>query len=234
MKESRLKQAMHYKLSEFGWSSLYVYGIAIVAIVVIGRLVTINIDDSSFSAGLGGVGFIHFLIIGISGIRQDLKFFIQHGVSRRTTFFSNFYGSLICSTALGLFCVLFDIVVYHVTGFNYNSAAFTVQSFFTGWVTHTVAFFAAWQVGAFVSLIYYRLGKMQRIVFTVGIIAVVVFGFTSGVRLLSDAFDDLGDIISSLVENGLGFITLGIWAGLVFGLLASIGNYLLVRRVQIT
>jgi len=235
MKESRLKQALHYQLNYFGWSSLYVYGIAIVVIGTIGFFVTTAVNDGYVVniTGIGGVGFVHLLIMGIAGIRSDLRFFIQHGISRRTTYFSHLYGSLICGAALGLFCELFNLISYHWLGFTFYGSAFTIQSFLANWMMYMFTFFFAWQAGALISLIYYRLGKMQQIVFTVTVIALVIFGGSAGIRYFVGFAEGFDNIINRIVESAIGLTSMGIWIGLLFGILAAAGNYLLLRRVQI-
>jgi len=241
MNNSRLTQTLKYQLSYFGWSSLWVYGIAIGVISIIGLLITTAVYDGSVThiSGIGGVGFIHLLIVGICGIRSDLRFFIQHGIGRRTTFFSNFYGSIICSVVLGLFCEVFNLISYYWLGFTIYGSAFTVQGFLTNWMMYSFAFIFAWQVGALISLIYYRLNKMQQIIFTVIAIATVVFGFTYGIRFLVRADEALLNTfdyaIETIVGNLFGFTfgSLATWAALLVGMLAALGNYLLIRRVQI-
>jgi len=232
MYTSRLKQAIRYQLSYFGWSFLYVYGIAAAAIIAIGSMITINASDGISITGIGGVGFVHFLIMGIAGIRCDLRFFIQHGIGRRTTFFSNLYGSLICSAALGLFCEVFNFISHNLLGLTFYGSAFTFQGFFTSWLAYTFTFFTAWQVGALISLIYYRLSKMQQIVFCVTTIAIFMLAVSGGIRRLVGLGDDLG-LVQTIVENIVLLTGLTAWVGLLVGILAAAGNYLLLRRVQI-
>jgi len=234
MNASRLKQAMHYQLSYFSWSFLYVYGIAVAIVIAIGFMVTVNVNDVNISiTGIGGVGFVHFLVMGIAGIRSDLKFYIQHGISRRTTFLSHLYASLICAIALGLFCEVFNLITYHLLGFVFHGSAFTIQGFMTNWMMYAFAFFAAWQVGALLSLIYYRLSKMQQIVFSVAAIAIIVLAFAGGMRHLAGLGDDLGDLIRNIIENTIRLTEMAAWIGLLIGLLAAAGNYLLLQRVEV-
>jgi len=241
MMNSRVKQALSYQLSYFGWSSLYVYGIAIAAFVALSIFITTSADATNMQIGIGGVGFFHLLIIGISGIREDLRFFLQHGLTRRTTFFSHLYASVICSIALGLFCEIVNMGARHLFGVN-DRSAFIAHNMLPGWgpdafaylfIWHAVAFFFAWQLGAFISLIYYRLRKMQQIVFSVTAIAIIVFAFSTGIRSLVGIADELGDTIQDILDNLFGFTSLAIWPVLAAGALAAVGNYLLLRRAQV-
>jgi len=234
MKGSRLKQTLQYQFDYFAWSSLYVYGIAIAVIAVI-TILTVTAADGNIvniNVGIGGVGFVHLLVAGIAGIRSDLRFFIQHGISRRTTFFSNLYGSLICSVVLGLFCEFVYLVTGHLLRNINGVSAFATQNFFSGWMTHAAFFFFACQIGALISLIYYRLNKMQQIIFSVTAIAALVFGFSYIIRLVV-GIAVLDSLIQGFVESAVGFTGITIWVMLLLGALAAAGNYLLMRRVQI-
>ena len=235
MKNAKLKQALSYQLSDFAYNSLYVYGIALLVIAGLAIFATTSEGNIITNVGIGGVGFIHLLVLGIAGIRSDLRFFIQHGIGRRTTFFSNLYGSIICSIALGLFCEIVNVSVSLLPGFVVETE-WLVQSFLISWLSHAVMFFFAWQIGALISLVYYRLSKTQQIVFTVLAIAALVLG----VRVLG--------VLGVMIEHLTGAIQLDatvfvipVYAPtltmpvivLIIAILAAVGNYLLIRRVQI-
>jgi len=235
MKNSRLKQTLHYQLNYFGWSSLYVYGISVLIMIAIGLGVThsLDIENSNIVGGLGGVGFVHLLILGIGGIRGDLKFFLQHGISRRTTFFSHLYGSLICAVILGLFCEVFNIVSNRWLNFSESIYVFSTPGFFTGWFTYIITFFFAWQIGALISLIYYRLSKMQQIVFSVIAIALIVLTFSSGIRYIVGFPDDFGNLIQRIVENPIRGLSPWLLGTLLLSIIAALGNFLLLRRAPV-
>ena len=233
MTSSRLNQALFYQLRSFGWSSLYVYGISLCVIVAVRLLFAFSGNGGNFTAAIGGVGFFHFLIIGIAGIRADLRFFIQHGMSRRTTFLSNLYGSLICGIALGLFCMLFNLIAGHWLRLIHTDSAFTIPGFFTDWAGYTFSFFFAWQIGALISLIYYRLGKTQQIVFTAAVFAFTMLGGLGAILRFIGLAGGFENMIHWIVENPESLTTMGIWFCLPIGILAAAGNSLLLRRVQI-
>ena len=233
MNDSRLKKAMRYQLYNFVWSCLYVYGIAIAVIVAIGILVTAFGNTGFVSISISGVGFFHLLIVGITWIREDFKFFIQHGISRRTTFFSHLYVSLIGSALVGVLCEFVSLITNLLLNSAITIPALARYSFFSGWLTHTIFFFFAWQIGALLSLIYYRLNKIQQVVFSVTVVATIVFGGSYGVYLLTRIADDLDGLFLNFLDNTLGLTSMAVLLGLVFGILAVIGNYLLLRRVQI-
>lgn len=230
MKNSRLKQAIKYQLSYFGWSSLCVYSIAIAVLVVISLLVTFSFQDGNTFVGIGGTGFIHLLILGL-GIRSDLKFFLQHGISRRTVYFSNLSGSLICSVLLGLFCVIFELIAIQWLSLFGNTIG---GGFFENWLMYSIIFFFAWQIGVLISLIYYRLGKIQQVVFSVLAIGAFVLLFSGSVAFIGNFTYDFGGLIERLTSDSLGILrspVVGLMA--ILGVIAPICNYFLLRRASI-
>ena len=233
MNSLRLKQTLKYQLSYFGWSSLWVYGISVTVMAVVIALVAFSVTDSNISAGLGGVGFLHLFILGI-GIRSDLKFFLQHGISRRTTFFNNLIGSFICAVMLGLFCEVFNLIFnrwIYISGYVDASG---ISGFFKGWIAYVCSFFFAWQVGALISLIYYRLGALQKVIFSVLGAGALVLGFSGAVRYIIGIADEFGDgMLQSLFEGSLDIvmpIALGV---LILAMFSAVGNYFLLRRAPV-
>ena len=231
MKASRLKQTLQYQMNYFGWSSLYVYGISVAAIIVLNLFIYINVNDANVFTGIGGVGFVHLLILGI-GIRGDLMFFVQHGISRRTTFVSNLLGSLICSAALGLFCLIFNHISSTLLNFTESSFS-SAREFFEGWGRYITAFFFAWQIGTLISLIFYRLRQMGKVLFSVlSIAAVMILPFGS-IRYVIGFPDDFGDIIQQVAEGSFNILSPIFLVVLILGTFAAAGNYLLLRRAPI-
>ena len=235
MGNMRLKAAMHYQLNYMFWASLSILGIA-AAIAIFLRLVVgvvvININllgdasESSFLFSAGAILAVTLFIIGIAGIREDLKFFIQHGMGRGTTYFSHILTSLISGLILGLLCQLFDLIIYWVwPAFPVSGLRFPVEGFFAGWMLHTLCFFFVWQLGALISLIYYRMNNwIQSLIFSL-----LLFGSPLFIGMAIGNFDGVVDTIINFFVNPPAFAPLF----LIGGVLAALGNFLLIRRAQI-
>jgi len=234
MNNSRLTQTLKYQLSYFGWSSLWVYGISVFVIVALSLTVTLTVDGSSTSfGGLGGIAFLHLFILGC-GIRSDLKLFLQHGIGRRTTFFNNLLGSFMCAVMLGLLCVIFDVIAgrwLNTSDYVYITG---VPGFFTGWVVYICSFFFAWQLGALISLIYYRLNGLQKVIFNVLGVAALILIFTGTINYLGGITYEFGDdMIQSLIDGSVEIATYTALGLLVLAMIAAVGNYFLLRRAPI-
>jgi hypothetical protein len=107
--------------------------------------------------------------------------------------------------------------------------------FFAGWLLTTGVFFMAWQLGALISLIYYRLQKRGIIIFT----AAVIILFVASINFFARRGGDFGAAIEAAV---LSFIaaepaiqntpTIALMI-LIVAALAILGNFVLIRRAQI-
>ena len=241
MNKMRLKPALHYQLDYFVRSSLSYLGVLAAIIISINLIRRFFIDGTVVDIlGLvrfdtGGGGFFVFnvgtilvfmlFVIGIVGIREDFKMLLQHGMGRCTAYFSSLFGSLIFAAVLGLFCELLNIAARYWPSFPVRGMTFLEQGFFAGWFLQAGFFFLAWQLGVLISLIYYRLNGLQQTVFTVAAVATIIFVLPGGLRHIAEGGADLEAALVGLLANPT-FIPL-------WGALAAVGNFLLLRRAQV-
>jgi len=239
-----LKPALRYQLTSMSKAAAMVFAIvfavAVFLHVIVGVFIepeaTINIAgiastevDETFirvnQVNFGFVAIIFLFVVGVGGIREDLKLMLQHGMGRRTVYVSTLLGSLISSAALGIFCELLNLVtVFSISGLNFQGG------FFSGVLLHTLSFFLAWQLGTLISMIYYRLETMQKIIFSVLGGALIVFGIPRTItRLLTH---DAGAFEATLINIFTNPFAL-VLPILVCGVLAATGNFLLLRRAQV-
>ena len=234
MKDSRIKKALLYQLDYVGLSCLYVYGVAILVACAIGvGFVSFTVQGASVRFNLGPIVFFHFLILGIVGIREDLRFFLQHGIGRRTTYFSHLYCSLVSGIAIGLLSVLFDTIWGYVFSFFRDGLAFSIQGLLAGWLMHFIYFFFAWQLGVLISMIYYRLGKLNKVIFSVAAVVTVVYVLPRVIFSLAGVAGNLRDFIQRIIEIPSILLTYTLLVALLLGILAAAGNYLLIRRAPV-
>jgi len=242
-----LKPALRYQLTTMSKAAAMVFAIVFAVAIFLHFLVgffiepetTVNIAgivsteaDETFETfirvnqvNFGFVAIIFLFVAGVGGIREDLKLMLQHGMGRRTVYVSTLLGSLISSAALGIFCELLNLVtVFSISGLNFQGG------FFSGVLLHTLSFFLAWQLGTLISMIYYRLETMQKIIFSVLGGALIVFGIPRTItRLLTH---DAGAFEATLINIFTNPFVL-VLPILVCGVLAATGNFLLLRRAQV-
>jgi len=189
-----------------------------------------------FLFDLGGVFAIMLFIAGIASIREDLRFFIQHGMGRITTCVANILIGLIAAAGAGLFSEIISFLSNNVSFLHGGVRWFPSDNFFVSWLLHSLSFFLAWQLGTLISLIYYRLNTVMKVVFSV-VAGALFLGIIPGVSIPRIIF--FGIPLTFSAGDGstlLDFFNSSAYLGLiiaVIGILCAIGNFLLIRRATI-
>ena len=182
---------------------------------------------------VGAVALLSLFIVGIVGIREDIKFLLQHGMGRRTVFFSTFFASIITATAMGLISEVFNLISSQWAAFPFVGLTFNEMehSFFTGWLFHAGILLCAWQLGTFISLLYYRMSKMQMIIFSVAAGGTILLGMQGFFRRILVDVDLWIENFMYMMEN-LHLINISMFT-LAIGLVAATFSSLLIRRAQV-
>jgi len=232
MKNSRIKQALHYQLNYFGWSSLWVYGISVTVLIALSGIIILSVNDANMNAGISSVAFVHLLILGI-GIRGDLKFYLQHGISRRTTFISTLFNSMLCAVLLGVFCEVIYLILNRWINPSEILYAYGVNSFFINWLRNTILFVFAWQIGTLISLIYYRLGGVQKVIFSVLAIGALILAFSGVIHFIVSFTDNFTDLVTKLTDGSYDVLSPVLLITLALAIIAAGINYFLLRRAPV-
>ena len=241
MGNMRLKQALHYQLDYMFWASLWVLGITsaifIVSVLLSGVaaagnfvfVVNAGYDYGQFTGNANAIFTIFLFVIGIVGIRSDLKFFLQNGMGRNTTFFSNLLASIIVGVVLGFINEVITVVIamLFVNAMNPGS------NFMQNWAVSSAVFIGAWQIGALISLIYYRLNRLGQVIFTISAIALVVFGFGAFANYFLRDPDAMIERIEEFVTVSQNIAINTTLITLAIAAVAAAGSFLLIRRAQI-
>lgn len=250
MKNMRLKPAMRYQLEYMLDAFLSIMGVTVLIMIAMFILgVTFGAEAETEmnilvigSVNIGGMGNFSFnmasimvmalFIIGIAGIREDIKMFLQHGMGRYTVYFSTLFAALVCGALMGLFFQLLNLLYYHWPVFPARGLGFQGSGFFSGWLWHMGVLFFAWQLGTLISLIYYRLSGRQAVIFSVaagGLMLFVLPGFIG--RLVSFVTSNVaGQAVFTPAPGGFGSRLTAIF---FFGMLSAGLNFLLIRRAQV-
>ena len=241
MKKTRLKAALHYQLDYVGWSVLIVAGIGIAVAALLTVLsefafehgfsfIIIN-DVAVTDFNIAVILMVLIFVIGVGGVREDMRFFNQHGISRLTTYLSTLYGSLISALAIGLMGEVLNVIALAWDMFPVNGMFLGEHNFIVGWLLQAFCIFAAWQIGTFLSLLLYRMSKIQKIIFITAIVGLVMSGVRRFFIFLSMFADEIFEAYMPGRE-GYPDILLPMVFG-VFGTLCAALNFLLIRRAPI-
>jgi len=232
----------------------YTHNEAVETVIVDGNHITIdedtiNVDVGPISfdieitsgmgihvSGLAGIFALMLFIIGIAGTREDLRFFLQHGMSRKTTYVSTLLTSIIIGVVYALVSELAYLAIINLPILANSNITFGFRAsgagFFNRWLSGTLLLFFVWQLGALISLIYYRMNTIAKIIFSIVAGTTILFGIPALAGYL--AFTGRADIIL----NSAFFDFLSTPVGTVFifvtlGAITTLGNFLLIRRAPI-
>jgi len=191
------------------------------------------IDGRSGSAGIHfnfvGIFAMMLFIIGIAGVREDLRFFLQHGMGRMTTFVSTLITSLIIGVVYALISELLLLALSNWTTFNIQGFR-TDAGFFGRWLSGSLMLYLIWQLGTLISLIYYRMNKLAKIIFSIAAGATILIVIP---RLISNFFEQ---IIGFFFNNNAHFFASPLGTTLIhlgLAIIITLGNFLLIRRAPI-
>ena len=255
MKTMSLKKAMNYQISYMSEAVAWFFGI----VSAIGLILWLISSIATGTAGVISLPFvgniniggyegninmdinmaamltIMLFIVGIVGIREDLKMFVQHGMGRYTVYFSTLLISLLVGAVMGVVFEIINMLRANVAGFPLSAVAFgSPEGFIAGWFMSFSAIFFVWQFGAAISLVYYRLSGIKSVIFTVVGVAILISGTA---RTVIDAFTAVIANPDAVATTGFEALLLGQidtvgWI-LAAGIICAVINFFLIRHAQI-
>ena len=236
-----IKAPLKYQLRDYFKSIFYFY----LWLVLIVSLLVI----SSAAASSDGYVFmthelmsaVYVLVLGLCGHREYFHIFTQSGISRKTFFVSRLAAMLIAALALTFIDQILYITAFFISQHlpHYQAVSFAHGSFvgdafsfsLFGAISYFFALIAVYSFGSFLNLIYYRLEKMGKVIFSL----CAPFLFSAILPFLDYSF--FGSRLSRLVSNIISFVSSGpLPAMAVFSLLAAVflaGSWILTRRAPV-
>lgn len=198
---------------------------------------------NGYSLSVGVFGFV----LGMVGIRENLRMLNQNGISRRTAFLAEIVSQAVVAVlvALGTTAVLagyralpgFMVLVEmsDVYQLLYEGADMGPASYLRTAVFSAAMAFSLAGVGQFWSVLYWRLSKFWTVIVSIAIPLVLIFGPAAVLTAVGDT--PAGEaIVRVLAALGRFFIG-SVWnAALVFLTVAAVSfalSWLLVRRAVI-
>ncbi len=184
---------------------------------------------------------IYLFVCGIVIVREDLRLFLQYGVSRRTAFAADLLAAFLTALALSMFATLLTLLMHGLFGSNPQVTYLNLYQiiFFGGSVSPlsfsqhlcsiavlTAVQLAAYMTGEFLSLLFYRLNKILTIFVAV---ALGLF-LTTGLPILTFQ-------LRSLLAPIGAYLVANVWRTVLFFLvcafLTGIIDWLLLRRAPV-
>lgn len=182
----KIKATILFQLFQFRWTFVVFYAM-ILLVFGINLISTSGIVDSNIS--ISGTEYscaVCIFIIGVMFMRVQFPFFLQNGISRRTTFLTSLlYGGLVTAgmtilTALlalgsGLLSPRVTTSFYHIYAARYDYLTNTPAIFWEGLLWSFTMNLACYLMGLFLSAMLYRLNRLLKIIVFGGLGAIFCF-----------------------------------------------------------
>ncbi|GAB1476483.1 hypothetical protein MASR2M70_13170 [Bacillota bacterium] len=184
------QKVIKYQINEFK-TSMLVFVLVIVGIMLLIGISMVNINmtvNGEVSSTMGGMemGIVIFLfIVGLNSFRENFRFMIQNGVSRKTMFKGLVISTAIIALAMSLINVVILVVgkafaeatdgltfmgsFEQIYGMRYAGGGNDLQLAFEGLLFLICISAAAMMFGVLITTMYYRLNKLAKILVSVGI-----------------------------------------------------------------
>jgi len=249
MKHMNIKPAFRYCIFDLLRNSGVFYIIMLFVTAAFSVMAILQNGDTvsgSYSA-FAVAGSIMLFVTGITTIREDLRLFIQHGVSRRTTFWANLLsavavcavlaaaGELMIAAAQALTAGNSRILISDLYHFVYADISIRQLSF----LQHIESvffnfsiFLFAYMIGMFISLMFFRLSKAWTVVVGVGAPSFIFIGLP----LIINFVPPVPWVIAALKAFGEWLLS-GVWSWFLFFVLLALFfaaiSWLLTHRAPI-
>ncbi|MEI8215991.1 MAG: hypothetical protein WCF96_02725 [Eubacteriales bacterium] len=234
----KILSSYKYQISDLRRSLAIFYGIILIIIVF-----AIIMDNGS--AEIGGMEMassIFIFVVGLNSFRQNFLFSLANGVSRKTQFIA-FIASI--STAACIMAIIdriYSLVfsnfilygslfqqIYYRGGFN-----LTLNSAIMSFVWSVVFYISAAMFGYMICLIYYRSGRIMKLVVSI-LPPVLVFIALPYLAMLNTdlslkVLKFAGQIFGVYPQS---FPINAVFTFLIISLILSFFSFLLMRRAQI-
>ena len=245
-----IQASLRYQLHEFKWAIVTYYAVVVLLFALTILLAFLSIDESAQINGFGTTSMIVLFVMGIVTCREPLRLAIQNGVSRRSYFFAHLLMTVVVCAILSV-CdrglqALAELIVRDLPQAHFtNLVTLIYPEFFAdlgGFATvlwpilaSFCAYLGSFAAGYLISLAYYRMGTLLKIIVSVG----VPFLLVAGIPLLD--FGVLNGAIAAFVWRvfstvmGLesGNLIVAVGSLLALALILNGCCYLLLRRAPI-
>ena len=238
----KIKQAMRYQLHTFVRQAMIYYAVTL-GVYTIGAIIAAILGERNVAMGGGDFSTsIFLLIVGMNAFKSHFQLFVQNGISRKTLFTGLILSALLLSFGAMLADSLYPLLFPLLERTSFFQEVYRVDRGFRntliGSLWTTLFFFGAMCIGFFITVLYYRMSKLLKIIVSAGV-PVVFFVVLPIVEALVPSFH-FYSVLFRFVGWCLGWNYNNLLGGLdpvrpllsfaVFGAGLSGLSFLLVRR----
>lgn len=165
----RLKHAFKYQVKS-GFKAIVIFYGVMMTLRFLALIITmVSGEDRSVISAFESNTCVYMLFLGAFSILEDFKFFIQNGYSRKSMIKLYVMQFLVCSLTLAFLDILTGLLFGLIDG-EYHSLfqqIYGTDPFLLQLLWFTGLYFVFGILSFFITLIYQRLGFIQRILFMV-------------------------------------------------------------------
>ena len=177
----KLKSAIKYYLHDYKKSIIIYYFIIIIVLAIVS--LTTSFTDNVNISGIEMASMIFLFVAGLNSFKGQFKFLMQNGVSRKTS-----VTAFAVSTLVVIIMVILDILIGSIIpylGLEYNTMFYQIfgtiysnigLSYYIGaFIFLTSMYLLVFMLGHIISLLYYRMNTLLKVIVSVS--AFLIFNF---------------------------------------------------------
>lgn len=197
----KLKASFLYQVLDLRWALLIYYFVILfltffskIAIVSFSSASSVGVVGDSHTmvmSGINGASAIFIFIVGLNTCRENLRFSLQNGVSRKSLFLAR----LCTAGVVSLFMALMDqilhtlISLFLVAQSNSHQVSVSlfqqlyphangnpVQEFFLSVIFGFFLLLLMFNLGYAINMLFYRMNKLGKVLVSAGVPAALIFG----------------------------------------------------------
>jgi hypothetical protein len=238
----KIKNVISYNLNDDKRAIIIYYLVIAAVISLIGLGVAISDENSTNVAGLEMSTAVFLFVVGLNSFKENFLFLSTNGVSRKT----QFSGFVACAALVAAIMAVIDNFYVNVSiritnytsffsqFFNLNKNVQSVKTVVLGLVWSIAVYLLALMLGYFITILYYRMSRMWKIIVSVGVPVVLLTILPIIDSLLTGGvvYGAIGKFFAMTIgyrENPL----ISTLSSLVFASILGAISYLLMRRAAL-
>ena len=244
MSKIELKGALRYDIKS-SMAGVVIFLVVMVVVWLLNFILSFSFGgEGVYSSGFEMGTAIFMFVLGINSIRQDLRIFLQNGRGRTTVFLSQLIITVVISAVMavmaGLLIELFQLITALGSPQMEYASFYSMVGLTSGLGTflNTVAYtflqcIPTFLFGMMVSLIYYRLPKLGRVIFSIAVPGVLFVGlrvWAANNPALGNAFGAFIKFVVDTLQTPLMILAA---FTLVMSPIMALISWLLLRRAEV-
>ena len=243
----KVKASYRYQLYDVGYSTVTFYIIYLLATLLLTGLFTIGLSSNSgvFQGGQEVVSAIFIFVVGLCTFKDNFRLMLQNGVSRRSAFLGHLCTALTVALGMALVDQIVTLIYRLVTWLMPNIRLITAYGMLFGQqgpaailgavVFSFAAYLALFSIGYCISILFYRLGRLGKVLVGAGVpvFLFIIFPTLDGAFTGGKVTEALWNFLRFIFGANTGSPLRAVISFLVIAAIARAFAWLLMRRAEV-